>query len=55
MDAFALSMPKGKLLDMRGMIAIRKLENGMVVHGKEYVTVTSQPILYAKSAKRIES
>jgi hypothetical protein len=55
MDVFVRSMPKRKLLVMKNIREILKRGSVTVVHGKEYVTVTSQPILCVKSAKGRES
>ena len=55
LDVFVRSMPKRKLLVMKNIREILKRGSVTVVHGKEYVTVTSQPILCVKSAKGRES
>jgi hypothetical protein len=48
-------MLKRKPHGMKSMTAIQQPVSDMVVHGKEYVTATLQPILFVRNVKDKES
>jgi hypothetical protein len=55
MDVFVRNMLKRKLLVMKNIREILRQGSDTGVRGKEYVTVTLQPIHYVKSAKDREN